>query len=58
MAVKNPENPQLRDVYAIVWENKGDPENVEGMIYMITSLRPDIYEKDMEKDMNEIIKLQ
>lgn len=49
MAVKNPENPQLRDVYAIVWENKGDPENVEGMIYMITSLRPDIYEKDMER---------
>ena len=48
MAVKNPENPQLRDVYAIVWENKGG-DNVEGMIYMITSLRPDIYEKDMER---------
>lgn len=58
MAVKNPENPQLRDVYAIVWENKGDPENVEGMIYMITSLRPDIYEKDMEKDPSKTFKIE
>lgn len=58
MAVKNPENPQLRDVYAIVWENKGDPENVEGMIYMITSLRPDIYEKDMERDPSKTFKIE
>lgn len=58
MAVKNPENPQLRDVYAIVWENKGDPENVEGMIYMITSLRPDIYEKDMEKDPSKTFRIE
>lgn len=58
MAVKNPENPQLRDVYAIVWENKGDPENVEGIIYMITSLRPDIYEKDMERDPSKTFKIE
>ena len=58
MAVKNPENPQLRDVYAIVWENKGDPENVEGMIYMITSLRPDIYEKDMEREPSKTFKIE
>ena len=48
MAVKNPDNPQLRDVYAIVWENM-DAENVKGNVFMITSLRPDIYEKDMER---------
>ena len=46
MACKNPENPQLRDVYAIVWEEKDF--DIEGTIYMITSLRPDIYEKEME----------
>lgn len=57
MAVKNPENPQLRDVYAIVWENK-DAENVQGNIYMITSLRPDIYEKDMEKDPSKTFKIE
>ncbi|MBQ0048576.1 MAG: hypothetical protein KBT33_13905 [Prevotellaceae bacterium] len=48
MAVKNHDNPQLRDVYAIVWENM-DAENVKGNVFMITSLRPDIYEKDMER---------
>lgn len=48
MAVKNHDNPQLRDVYAIVWENM-DAENVKGKVFMITSLRPDIYEKDMER---------
>ena len=49
MATKNPENPQLRDVYAIAWE-RGDfksGKDVEGTVFMITSLRPDIYEKDM-----------
>ncbi|MBR5697420.1 MAG: hypothetical protein IKX44_02185 [Prevotella sp.] len=46
MACKNPENPQLRDVYAIVWEEKD--VDIVGTIYMITSLRPDIYEKEME----------
>lgn len=56
MAVKNPTNPQLRDVYAIVWENK-DAENVEGNIYMITSLRPDLFEKNMEKDTSKTFTL-
>ena len=49
MATKNSENPQLRDVYAIVWE-EGDfmsGKDVEGTVYMITSLRPDIYEKEL-----------
>lgn len=49
MATKNPENPQLRDVYAIAWE-RGDfksGKDVEGTVFMITSLRPDIYEKEL-----------
>ena len=53
MCTKNPENPQLRDAYAIVWEDIGDSlENVEveGTVYMITSLRPDIYEKSAESN--------
>ena len=45
MCCKNPENPQLRDAYAIVWEHT---DEIDGTIYMITSLRPDIYEKKME----------
>lgn len=45
LATKNPANPQLRDAYAIVWEPAADKLNVNGTIYMITSLRPDIYEK-------------
>ncbi|MBR5688400.1 MAG: hypothetical protein IKX36_10665 [Prevotella sp.] len=49
MCTKNPDNPQLRDVYAITWE-EGDFDDVEGTIYMITSLRPDIYEKNIESD--------
>jgi len=52
MCTKNPENPQLRDAYAIVWET-GDTfgeKEVEGTVYMITSLRPDIYEKSAESD--------
>ena len=49
MACKNPENPQLRDVYAAVWEvMDSDAAKVEGTIYMITSLRPDIYEKEFD----------
>ena len=43
---KNPDNPQLRDVYAIVWEETKN-NNVAGTVYMITSLRPDMYEKNM-----------
>ena len=44
MCCKNPENPQLRDAYAIVWEHT---DEINGTIYMITSLRPDMYEKTM-----------
>ena len=51
MCVKNPENPQLRDAYAIVWE-EGDFNDIEGTVYMITSLRPDIYEKNFETSKN------
>ena len=47
MCCKNPENPQLRDAYAIVWEDAGS-KNVAGTIYMITSLRPDMYERSMD----------
>lgn len=46
MAVKNPENPQLRDVYAVTWEKKNG--KLEGDIYMISSLRPDIYQQNLE----------
>ena len=46
MCCKNPDNPKLRDAYAIVWEETKD-KNVAGTVYMITSLRPDMYEKNM-----------
>ena len=54
MACKNPENPELRDVYAIVWDvdyNGRQPTEtgsypLKGCIYMITSLRPDLYENE------------
>jgi len=46
MCCKNPDNPQLRDAYAIVWEETKD-NHVAGTVYMITSLRPDMYEKNM-----------
>ena len=45
MCCKNPENPQLRDAYAIVWERT---DEIKGTVYMVTSLRPDIYEKELE----------
>ena len=55
MCCKNPENPQLRDAYAIVWEvdyNGRKPMDtgsypMKGTIYMITSLRPDVFQKNM-----------
>ena len=47
MCCKNPENPQLRDAYAITWELSTDKRYIEGSIYMITSLRPDLYQKNM-----------
>ena len=46
MCCKNPDNPQLRDAYAIVWEETKD-KRVTGTVFMITSLRPDMYEKNM-----------
>ena len=49
MATKDPQNPQLRDVYAIVWQKV--PENAsycKGTIFMISSLRPDIYQQNLE----------
>ena len=44
--VLNAVDPQLRDDYAIVWEDDG--VDVDGTVYMITSLRPDIYSKNLE----------
>ena len=57
LATKNTANPQLRDVYAIVWELAADKQNVNGTIYMITSLRPDIYEKAVETS-NKTFKIE
>ena len=56
MCCKNPENPQLRDAYAIVWELSEDKRFHVGTVYMITSLRPDVYEKptDTNKKMFRI----
>ena len=50
LATKNLENPQLRDVYAIVWETDdiGIGIEAEGTIYGISSLRPDLYTKSVE----------
>ena len=50
MCCKNTENPQLRDAYAIVWESDG--VDVDGTVYMISSLRPDIYSKNLETSKN------
>ncbi len=47
MCCKNPENPQLRDAYAIAWELNADQSQAIGTVYMITSLRPDVYMKNM-----------
>ena len=46
MCTKNPENPQLRDAYAVTWELSEDKQKTVGTVYMITSLRPDLYEKN------------
>ena len=52
MCCKNPENPTLRDAYAITWEYMHDQKNqVLGTVYMITSLRPDLFEKSMSTDL-------
>ena len=47
MACKNPENPSLRDAYAIVWQPAAD-NKVKGTIYMITSPRPSNFGKAFE----------
>ena len=52
LATKNLENPQLRDVYAIVWETEDMGETAEGTIYGISSLRPDLYTKSLETSKN------
>lgn len=65
MATKNPENPQLRDVYAISWSIRGhanengkvSKQKAEGSVYMITSLRPDLFERDMERDRSKTFTL-
>ena len=44
MACKNPENPSLRDAYAIVWQAAPD-NKVKGTIYMITSPRPSNFDR-------------
>ena len=57
MCCKNPQNPQLRDAYAIKWVITKEGTKVNGMIYQITSLRPDRYEKplDYSKKMFKIV---
>ena len=52
LATKNLENPQLRDAYAIVWEPLADGLNVEGTVYGISSLRPDLFTKNLETSNN------
>ena len=47
MCCKNPTNPQLRDAYAVVWKESEAGKACEGDIYMITSLRPDLFTKNM-----------
>jgi len=56
MCCKNPDNPQLRDAYAIVWEET-KVNHVAGTVFIITSLRPDMYEKNFEssKKMFKIV---
>jgi hypothetical protein len=57
MCCKNPENPQLRDAYAITWVLSSDKKIANGIVYMVTSLRPDVYEKNFEssKKMFKIV---
>jgi len=52
LATKNLDNPQLRDVYAIVWETDDFGATAEGTIYGISSLRPDLYTKSLETSKN------
>ena len=52
MCAKNPDNPQLRDAYDIGWEPLADGLNVEGTVFMVSSLRPDLYTKSQESSRN------
>ena len=52
LCTKNPENPQLRDAYAIKWSLSNDKSKILGGIFQITSLRPDLYEKELEMSRN------
>ena len=56
MCCKNAENPQFRDAYAIVWEKRND--KIFGTIYMITSLRPDLFENAMETAGSSTFKIE
>lgn len=47
LCAKNPENPKLRDAYAIKWTYNDDKSKALGAIYQITSLRPDYYEQSI-----------
>ena len=47
LCAKNPENPKLRDAYAIKWTYNADKSKALGAVYQITSLRPDYYEQSM-----------
>ena len=57
LCCKNPQNPKLRDAYAIKWVITKEGTKVNGVIYQITSLRPDRYEKplDYSKKMFKIV---
>ena len=48
MCCKNPENPLLRDTYAVTWVEPEGEGMVEGYVYIISSLRPDLFEQKME----------
>ena len=50
MCCKNPQNPKLRDAYAITWSLSENKSKATGTVYQITSLRPDMYEKTMISD--------
>ena len=56
MCCKNPQNPKLRDAYAITWVLSENKSKVTGTVYQITSLRPDVYEKTMISD-NSIFRI-
>ncbi|MBP5360879.1 MAG: hypothetical protein J6129_05305 [Bacteroidaceae bacterium] len=45
--VKNNDNPTLRDFCGVQWQAFGD--KVKGKIFLITSLRPDLVEKNAQK---------